>query len=437
MFRRSFLFHGLMAGALTLWGTGIAPLASAQTLGPLAQRPDWSRLKAYEHVRTRAEVTRQLEAVYSIDEAHRLTLRPNEEALQIRTSDADQWHALPFRPPEAPMAPPQGERYWRTREEILQTHARTPGKPLTGLRLVLDPGHLGGRWARMEERWFRMGPDLAPVTEGDMTLQVAKLLKPRLEALGAVVKLTRTSSRPVTKRRPRHFQAQAEADLRRMGVTEPRRHYRPSDPPEARWKTIQWHAEKYFYRVSEIRERARLVNTRLQPDLALCLHFNAEAWGDPQNPAFVPRNHFHLLINGAYSLGEMGREDERFGMLLRLLQGTHAEERALAETMAIHMARTIQLPAYTYTTNNVMRPSGNPYVYARNLLANRLFECPVIYFEPYVMNCQDVHDRVQAGFYEGTRVVAGKPRPSLYHEYASGVVQGLVAHYGTPAASDS
>ena len=71
------------------------------------------------------------------------------------------------------------------------------------------------------------------------------------------------------------------------------------------------------------------------------------------------------------------------------------------------------------------------------MLANRLFECPVIYFEPYVMNCQEGHDRVQAGLYEGTRVVAGKPRLSLYHEYANGVVQGLVAHYGTSAASGS
>jgi len=46
-------------------------------------------------------------------------------------------------------------------------------------------------------------------------------------------------------------------------------------------------------------------------------------------------------------------------------------------------------------------------VYARNLLATRLYRCPVVYCEPYVMNSNDVFARIQAGDYEGMRNING------------------------------
>ena len=44
----------------------------------------------------------------------------------------------------------------------------------------------------MEERWFQVG-DTKPVQEGDLTLQVARLLAPRLRELGAKVSFVRNS----------------------------------------------------------------------------------------------------------------------------------------------------------------------------------------------------------------------------------------------------
>ncbi|MFV1995922.1 MAG: hypothetical protein ACC661_10840, partial [Verrucomicrobiales bacterium] len=84
-------------------------------------------------------------------------------------------------------------------------------------------------------------------------------------------------------------------------------------------RTVQFNAERFFYRAREIRDRARLINERIQPDLVLCLHFNAEGWGDPAYPNFVGNNHLHLLCNGAYSRSEFGLDDVRFEMMLRLL----------------------------------------------------------------------------------------------------------------------
>ena len=93
------------------------------------------------------------------------------------------------------------------------------------------------------------------------------------------------------------------------------------------------------------------------------------------------------------------------------------------------MARHTQLPAYQYTTDNVAKVGTTGYVYARNLIANRLYQCPVMYFEPYVMNSDEVFWRVQEGDYQGIRNVNGTDRPSIFREYAASIVDGLVEYY--------
>ncbi|HEY2123763.1 MAG TPA: hypothetical protein VGH07_09235, partial [Chthoniobacterales bacterium] len=63
------------------------------------------------------------------------------------------------------------------------------------------------------------------------------------------------------------------------------------------------------------------------------------------------------------------------------------------------------------------------------LLANRLYECPVIYIEPYVMNSEETFARIQAGEYEGLRNFGGVMRPNIFEEYVDGVVEGLAAYF--------
>jgi hypothetical protein len=111
----------------------------------------------------------------------------------------------------------------------------------------------------------------------------------------------------------------------------------------------------------------------------------------------------------------------------------HEEEIPLAETVANALARATALPPYEYTDGRAVRIGPSPYVWARNLLANRLYRCPVIYCEPYVMNSPEVFARVQAGDYEGLREVAGRLRPSIVREYADAVIAGICDAYGEPA----
>ena len=163
----------------------------------------------------------------------------------------------------------------------------------------------------------------------------------------------------------------------------------------------------------------------------LCLHFNAEAWGNPLNPTLTDVNHFHILVNGAYTPSEVEHEDERFEMLTRIFQATHREEAALAKVMAEAFVDVTALPPYLYKpdSSRALNVDGDPFVWARNLLANRLYESPVLFLEPYVMNSKEVHERVQAGDYEGRKEIAGRMEQSIYREYAEAVTQGLGEYY--------
>ncbi len=301
------------------------------------------------------------------------------------------------------------------------------GKPLAGVRIALDPGHLGGRWAKLEARWFQIGDSL-PVMEGELTLQVARRLADRLRDLGAErADLVREATEPTTPLRPSDLADHARQTLLDQGVRNPPNLYDgPFDPQ--RGISILWNAEVLFTR-ADIRARARRVNDTLRPDLVVCLHFNAEAWGDPAAPKLVPGNHLHLLVNGCYEPDEIARDDVRFELLLRLLARTGPEELAAAGPVAAALASATGLPAYRYTGPNALHVGDSPFVWARNLLANRLYGCPVVYCEPYVMNSPEVFVRVQAGDYEGTRDFGGVPRKSIVREYADAVADGLAAYY--------
>ncbi len=400
-----------------------SPNDTAGNLSTLGRRPDWSELEKYQGTITHDEFLHLLKDVYCLHEASPEVIRVEPESARIlMTKGTQKFFVLRFARGEAERL--HFERWWAPPAAL---PAQTAAGPLSGFHIALDPGHLGGAWAKMEERWFQIG-DASAVQEGDMTLRVAQMLAPRLESLGAKVSLVREKAEPITPYRPSDLEGTALQFLHRAGIAEPRETYDgPADPHKE--QTLQWQRELLFYRNSEIRKRGNLVNYRMQPDLVLCLHFNAEPWGDPSHPTLVRNNHLHLLVNGAYLPAELDYDDERFQMLEKLLSRSFAEELELAETLAQAMAKKSGLPPYHYKTDNVTPVGTSGYVYARNLMATRLYRCPTVYLEPYVMNSHEVFERVQAGDYEGTRKIGGVERPSIYREYVDGVVDGMLAYF--------
>ena len=413
----------MLAGLLCL----TAPSGFASDLSLLADEPDWRQLDRYQGTMAHDEFVRLLEQVYAPHGGWQPYIRVDPGAAVIRTTNIplEDLFTLRFAPANAPAAPaPQVD--FRLRAAIPPV-APPPGQPLAGVKIALDPGHLGGRWARQEERWFQIGA-ASPVLEGDMNLQVARLAAARLRTLGAQATLLRDSDEPSTPLRPYDLLDDAARTLQKEGIVNPRLYYIGLADPDRQF-TLAWVSESLFSR-AEIRARGKRVNEVLHPDLVVCLHFNAEAWGDPAKPTLVDKNHFHVLINGCYAPDELEKDDVRLEMLIKLLNGSHAEELAIADAVAPILARATGLPPYVYTGFNAIRADADPYIWERNLLANRIDQCPVLYVEPYVMNSPDVFARVQAGDYEGERVVNGVSRISIFREYADGLTNGLAGYYG-------
>lgn len=376
----------------------------------LAVEPDWAELERYQNTIPRDVFVDQLQRVYSQDDAWRSNVEVHEGHADLRAGGNSRMR-LDFAPSDGI----EPERYWRAAAE-LPVVDDLDAKPLQGLKIAIDPGHIGGEWAKVEERWYQIGGEGIEVMEGELTLATAKVLRARLEELGAQVWLLREEHQPVTSQRPFDFIELAKGVLNKAGIA-------------AEGGALAKKSEQLFYRAHEIRQRARLINDDIRPDLALCLHYNAVSWGDPNNPQLVSSNHLHLLINGTYSASEFRLEDNRFHLFKRLLQRTHDEELPLNEAVAAAMAKATGLSPYVYFTRNAKPVGHSGYVYARNLLANRIYHCPVVFLEPYVMNNQEVYLRVEAGDYEGEREVAGAMRKSLIREYAEGVAKGLRQYY--------
>lgn len=387
--------------------------AHAQRVSPLAERPKWSELEKYQESITREDFLYLLDEVYAPGGAWKPFIEASATSATIQTGGKARPFVLRFASKNEAIKP--AARFWRQKTQM---PPRPSNKPLQGIRIAIDPGHIGGQWAQMEERWFRIG-DSKPVTEGNMTLYVAKLLVPRLKALGAQVSLTRNKPAPVTSLRPEKLADEARTSLE-------------ADGDRITTSAVHTEAERLFYRVGEIHQRAELVNGKLKPDLVLCLHFNAEAWGNASHPTLTDVNHLHLLVTGAFSGKELAYEDQRFNMLDKLLSRAYPEELAISNAVAASMSKATGLPPYVYHGGNAVKVGSNPYVWGRNLLANRLFQCPVVYVEPYVMNNREVFARLQAADYDGKRLFGGKLKESIYREYADGIVRGLVDYYTNP-----
>lgn len=392
-------------------------LLAASEQVPWSLPAHWASLERYNKTITASELEKLLQTVYVPDGSWKswITITP-ETAFIEPYPGAPQRLQLSLAASSQTCKPVS--RYWKTPRE----RTPLPGKPLTGLNIVLDPGHLGGAWSKMEERWFRIGKT-HPVEEGTMTFFEAQLLAKRLRALGAHVQLTKNHLGPTTPLRP--------WQLRRAAIKQFQKEGRTTWTP----RQLKLRQEILFYRTAEIHYRAQRVNQQLKPDLVICLHFDAEEWGNPNHPQLHDSNRLHILVSGDFSASELQKEEDRYVMLRKLLGRVHHEEVGIANAVAKAFVTTTGAPPPPFTYHNpvVARPAleSNPYLWNRNLLASRLMEAPVIFCEAYSMNDPLIFQRIQLGDYEGTRSIQGKKYPSIYREYAKAITQGLVNYFGT------
>src|SRR5438046_8668078 len=160
----------------------ILPPASnaADSLGILGAHPSWNVLEHYQETITHDEFARLINDVYCTHGFAADLIKIDHNAAQILINrESHNVFTLRFAPDANSKA--HVPRLWRPARSLLPAK---PERPPSGLRVVRDHGHLGGKWAQMEERWFHVG-DTKPVTEGDLTLRGSRMLASRSRTVGA------------------------------------------------------------------------------------------------------------------------------------------------------------------------------------------------------------------------------------------------------------
>jgi len=404
---------------LALLALLVPAIASADKLSPLAPAPDWAHLDGYQRTITRAEFTRLINQVYSPDGDFWAFARIDDQKVIIYSDPekTEPLFTLQFAASDGACVP--RPYFYKT-----QASSTDPSRPLKGIRIALDPGHIGGDWAQLEGRYFKLDGDPA-VEEAHLAMVTCDLLAERLESDGADIVWAKHGYEPVTDLRPDSLHREAIAAL----VLRPDTTKKISPLPAIQ-RMINNEAALLFYRVAEIRARAQVVN-KLHPDLTICVHYNADEWGDPNHPTLTARSRLVIFVNGAYEKSELALDDMKYDLLRKLLDRDAEQEERGCAFVGQEMLDTLGYPPEAYTGGYFARHVTNvPSVFARNLLASRLYHGPVIYCEGPYMNARDAYPRIIAGDYLGVRTIDGKSYTSIYREYAASVEKGVLKYFG-------
>jgi N-acetylmuramoyl-L-alanine amidase len=426
--------YPVVTPASSLSAPNLISLRHLKTADGVPQIPTpnpWFTLDPYQQTITRQEFEAKLHTLYDPFSAFTPFLDINDSRVVIYSSPNDRrvpQFTLQFAPPSQAREP---MRWFRTPAEF-RARPHPLDKPLEGLRIAIDPGHIGGPWAEMEERSTRYHGS-APVREGDLNLITGGLLKQELTNMGAIVFEDRDTTDPVTPYRPLDMMPEAREMLVDHSTHAARLRAFPPDKLNLMFgHRVTDLAEFLFYRCSEIVERGNRIRDHFVPDITVTLYIDATPGSGRGRLTSANANIF--FVHGAYTRAEMADPEMQRRCVYKMVEGSSAVEAEVAAAIADTFTDKTHLGPVKYgdspTTREVL--PGNPYVVARNLAANREYDGPVVCTEPYFMNNHTTYQRLLAGDYEGQKTFDGKPYESIFREYADCVAQGLVRAYSRP-----
>lgn len=222
-------------------------------------------------------------------------------------------------------------------------------RALRKIKVAIDPGHFGGKYAKLEHRSIFVGS--VQLQEGDLTLKTAHALKKLLLNAGYDVFMTR--------------------ELPGQGAfLEP---YDDKEPFKA-------------YNIRDLNERARLINA-FEPDVTVCIHYNIHSGGEGNVCAPVPHNFCCAFVPGGFRKDELMRLEDR-GQLLRLLL-TDDVEKSIELSRCILNAFEKHLGVPCQTNRRHLAPIckwAGRGIFARNLVLTRQIAGPICYSETLCMD---------------------------------------------------
>jgi N-acetylmuramoyl-L-alanine amidase len=298
--------------------------------------------------------------------------------------------------------------------------------PLQGLRIALDPGHMGtDNWDLLTGKWVRDAATGRKVSEGVINLQTALLLEAQLTKLGAQVMVTRHELAPVT------TQDYASFDVHAWGLRLFREHSLYTwfqgllaQAPVGNALFNAFSASKDFQALLAEKNRATYFNdsdlqarvdviAAFQPDITMMIHYDTSApAADPHGTDPGPAGHrdgTKVYVPGAFDPSEMASREDRVELAEMMLDDAPWKaSRSFAHEVVTTMSANLKLPLEHGSPG--MTTTVEPGVFTRNLyLLKKYRNSAVAYVE-----CLFYNDRGEFNtFANGNHpmMIGGENRP--------------------------
>jgi hypothetical protein len=278
-------------------------------------------------------------------------------------------------------------------------------QPLKGLRVALDPGHIGGdmETAIKEHRymWMKlMSGEEIQFNEGEIALVTAKVLRAKLQEQGALVLLSKKYSGKSSfdlsyaDWYKLKFKEGVEQEVKSGRLNKDVAKSLLNQGPEA---NDVW---DFFLKVSDIRNRAKIIND-FHPHLTLIIHYNFGGAGIKEYKKFyqgkdrrllspTKENYSLMFVPGGIGKGELESKRDRLELLRLVLTKDLKKSVVFSSIVQNRVVSDLKIPSlprnnaidYARDQSNYAREG----VYARNLKLTRLVHSPLCYAEPLLQN---------------------------------------------------
>lgn len=309
-------------------------------------------------------------------------------------------------------------------------------KSLRGMRIALDPGHMGGDvWDSRTGKYVAQGK--TKVSEGVIALQTALLMEARLRALGAEVLITRRSLAPVT------TLAYDKLDVRDYGRRELRLRSLEDwfqsllgansegalpgafEKSGGVKKAFSENARSdYFAMREDLFARDRKIK-EFRPDLTIVIHFDA----DKASPNPKVTNRTRAYVAGAFGKTEFATGESRANFLKHLAKGRqYRRSVVLSEAIVGEIASKLSVPVPSSDVQGSLRVA--PGVFARNLALTRIVsDAPLTFLECLYYGNPAEFSRL-ARSDGGTLQIDGRPMAysSRLRDLADAITSGVVKY---------
>lgn len=317
---------------------------------------------------------------------------------------------------------------------LLRAADNPPDQPLRGLRIALDPGHMGKGWEHITGKYIEH--EGQRVREGEIALATARMLRHQLTALGAEVMLTRDAIRPVTDIPYDEVDVEAHArealrastgadwfiELATKARDDAELLLAFEHSPEIKAMFSSQRRGHYFVSGADLDARSKAM-TAFVPDITLVLHYDVATSGHSVNPKAPHQT--KMYVSGGFLPGELSTREHRARFARHLLTPEPWEASVgLARSLVEHIGTTAGIPPQL--THSPNAEPVEPGIFARNLfLTRQQTDTALVFVEGFFYNRPAefralTHTR-------GGRTIDGVTYPRRLAEFTDALGAGLVS----------